>query len=70
VFLSAGKIFMVNMFLFLYKALFPSIRVLRVVLIIVRVKIFLFVDHAHEKAFFWLIFCAGQKRVFNAYLSA
>jgi hypothetical protein len=36
---------MINMFLFLDKELFPSVRILRVVLIIVVVKILMFVEH-------------------------
>ena len=63
-YLSAGKTFMVNNILFLDKALFSSIRILRVVLIVLGVKTLLFVEHAHEKACFLGLFFVRVKKVF------
>ena len=70
-YLSAGKTFMVNNILFLDKALFSSIRILRVVLIVVEVKNFAVCRACARKSLFsGPIFCEGQKSVFNVYLIA
>jgi hypothetical protein len=71
VFLSAGKTFIVKNTLFLNKALFSSIPILRAVLIVVEVKNFAVCRACARKSLFsGPIFCEGQKSVLNAYLSA